>query len=243
MVAERVIAIIPARGGSKGLPRKNVMPLDGKPLITYPIRAALASQVVDNVVVTTDDVEIAEIARGCGAEAPFVRPAEISGDLATTEDTLRHALATYEELTGRTYDIAVFLTATDVFRRVSWVREAVTRLKSEPALESVFSAHRTHKNFWVEAEDGTLSRILPWMRVYSNRQVRKPIFREDTGLACASRAWLWREGRRIGDKIAIIANDDPATGIDIHSEFDLYLAEQAIRYFKDKGRGAPPFED
>jgi len=229
-VAERVIAIIPARGGSKGLPRKNVMPVAGRPLIAYPVSVALESGVCDRVIVTTDDAEIAAAARAAGAEVPFERPAEVSGDLATTEETLRHALLTYERMTGLTFDTCVFLTATGIFRRVEWLREVVRRLHADPALESVFVATATQKNFWHRGADGSFERILPWMRVYSNRQVRQSVYREDTGLACASRAWLWREGRRIGDKVDIVVNDDTAADIDIHTAFDLFLAEQAMRF-------------
>jgi hypothetical protein len=71
-------------------------------------------------------------------------------------------------------------------------------------------------------------RLRPWMAVYSSRQVRRCVVREDTGLACASRAWLWREGRRIGDRVEIIMNDDDFTSIDIHGEEDLQLAEAAL---------------
>jgi CMP-N,N'-diacetyllegionaminic acid synthase len=224
-----VICIICARGGSKGLSRKNVRPLGGEPLIARPIRHALASGVVGTVLVTTDDDEIASAAREAGAVVPFLRPAELAQDLTTTEDTLKHALVTYERMVGRQFEIAVFVTATDIFRDPAWIREAVETLRNRPELESVFSGHKTHKNFWERQEDGSWVRLRPWMAVYSSRQVRRPVVREDTGLACASRARLWREGRRIGDRVEIIVNDDAFTGIDIHEDEDLQLAEAALR--------------
>ena len=229
----KVISITPARGGSKGLPRKNVRQLLGKPLIAYPIEAALASGMVDAVLVTTDDEEIAEVARNAGAEVPFLRPKELADDLATTESTLQHALLAYEKMTGQSFDICVFLTATDIFRKPEWIRQAVEILKARPEIESVFSAYATSKNYWQKKTDGSYERLLPWMRAYSSRQIRQVIFREDTGLACASRAWLWREGRRIGDRVEIIPNSSSATGIDVHTRFDLFLAEQAMRYLKE----------
>ncbi len=232
----KVICIIAARGGSKGLPRKNVKPLLGKPLIAYPIEAAKISQAVDTVVVTTDDEEIAEVARRFGAEVPFLRPKELADDLATTEATLQHALLTYEKMTGNTFDICVFLTATDVFRKPEWISQAVGILNARPEIESAFAGHATYKNYWQKKEDGTYERLLPWMRVYCSRQIRQVIYREDTGLACASRAWLWREGRRIGDKVEIIPNSDSATNIDIHTEFDFFLAEQALKYRQEQSR-------
>ena len=224
-----VICVICARGGSKGLPRKNVRLLGGEPLIARPVRQAIASGAVGTVLVTTDDEEIARAARAAGAVVPFLRPPELAQDLTTTEDTLKHALLTYEQMVERKFEIAVFLTATDIFRDPAWIREAVETLRSRPELESVFSGHKTHKNFWERQDDGSWVRVRPWMAVYSSRQVRRPIVREDTGLACASRARLWREGRRIGDRVEILVNDDAFTGIDIHEDDDLQLAEAALR--------------
>jgi CMP-N-acetylneuraminic acid synthetase len=226
---EDVICVICARGGSKGLPRKNVKLLDGEPLIARPVRHAIASGVVGTVLVSTDDEEIAQAARTAGAVVPFLRPVDLAQDLTTTEDTLKHALLTYEAMLGRKFEIAVFLTATDVFRDPAWIREAVEVLRSRPELESVFSGHKTHKNFWEKQEDGSWVRLRSWMAVYSSRQVKRPVVREDTGLACASRAWLWREGRRIGDRVEIVVNSDDFTGIDIHGDEDLQLAQAALR--------------
>ncbi len=224
-----VICVICARGGSKGLPRKNVRLLDGVPLIARPISHAIESGVIGTVLVTTDDEEIAEAARAAGAVVPFQRPTELAQDLTTTEETLQHALLTYEKMIGRQFEIAVFLTSTDIFRDPAWTRTAVETLRARPELESVFSGHKTHKNFWEQQENGSWVRLRPWMAVYASRQIRRAVVREDTGLACASRAWLWREGRRIGDRVAIIVNDDTFTGIDIHEEDDLLLAQAALR--------------
>ena len=232
-----VIAIICARGGSKGLPRKNVHLLGGIPLVARPVIAALKSGVVDAVLVTTDDPEIADHARKAGALVPFLRPMELSGDLTTTEATLKHALETYEQLIGRRFEIGVFLTPTDIFRRPEWISEAVNRLRARRDLESVFCGHRTNKNFWEQNPDGSWVRLRDWMSVYSSRQIRRPIIREDTGLASASRASLWREGRRIGDRVDIIENDDSFTSIDIHDADDLRLAEAALSIRGIKGFG------
>jgi CMP-N-acetylneuraminic acid synthetase len=184
---------------------------------------------VDDVVLSTDSERIAEAGRAAGAQVPFMRPADLSGDLATTESGLRHALLEYERISGVQFDLCVFLSPADVFRRPEWIREAVSLLRARPEVESVFAGHLTHKNFWERRDDGSWERMRDWMSVYSSRQVRRTIVREDTGLACASRARLWREGRRIGDRVEIIVNDDAFTSIDIHDEDDLRLAEAALR--------------
>lgn len=228
----KTIAIICARGGSKGLPRKNVKELDGVPLIGRVVKQAVDQACIDTVIVTTDDQEIATIAKHYGAEIPFIRPSSLAEDLTTTEETLQHALLTYEEMNNIEFDICVFLTPTDVFRRSDWIRQAVDRLNNSPDLESVFVGYKTHKNFWEQQDNGSWLRVRDWMASYSSRQVRRAIIREDTGLACASRAWLWREGRRIGDAVEIIVNDDDFTGIDIHAQEDLDLAQAALNIRK-----------
>lgn len=229
----KTLCIIPARRGSKGLLHKNVRRLAGQPLICWPIKAALSCKLIDEVFVTTDDDEIAVCARSAGADVPFLRPIELAQDSTTTEATLRHALQSYEVHKGTNFDICVFLTATDVFRNPDWITQAVQALLDDPQLESAFSAYQTTKNYWHKNSKGNWERLLPWMREYSSRQVRKMIYREDTGMACASRAWLWREGRRIGDRVYLVPNDLAETSIDIHTDFDLFLAEKAIEYLSE----------
>ncbi len=119
------LALIPARGGSKGIPRKNVRPLDGKPLIAYSIEAALGSAVVDDIVVTTDDEEIASVARDWGAEVPFMRPAELAADESKTIDCVVHARDTMRGM-GREYDGLILLQPTSPLRASSDIDEAVT---------------------------------------------------------------------------------------------------------------------
>ncbi len=226
----KVIAIIPARGGSKGLPGKNLVEFHGKPLIAWPIIAALKSEVIDEVVVSTDSSQIAEVALSFGATAPFLRSSELSGDFTTTEETLRDALEKAEAFFNTSFDICVFLTCTDIFRRVEWIRRVVTHLIENQDLDSVFVANTTHKNYWKKEGSGGYSRLLESMKNYSSRQIRQAIFREDTGLACASRAYLWRQGKRIGDNVAIIENNFPETSIDIHEPLDLFIAQKTLDY-------------
>ena len=228
-VGSKVLGVICARGGSKGLRLKNLRRLGGETLLSRAIRHAHEADCLDAIIVSTDDDQIALEARRAGAIVPFVRPTELAGDLSTTEVTLQHAILTYEAITGVNFDIGVFLTATDIFRKPNWIRDAVGMLRNRPELESVFVGYKTHKNFWERREDGTWVRLRDWMAIYGSRQVRRPIVREDTGLACASRAQLWRNGRRIGDNIEIILTDDDFTAIDIHHEEDLFLAEAALR--------------
>ena len=211
-----VICIIPARGGSKGLAKKNILKLNGEPLISRPIKHAKKSGVIGTILVTTDDKKIAKIAKNYGALVPFLRPKKLSKDLTTTEETLKHALLTYEKMINKKFNIAVFLTCTDIFRDYKWITKAVNVLKKNPDIESVFTGYKTHKNFWEKNRYGKWNRLKKWMSIYQSRQVRKFVVREDTGLSCASRAHLWRKGRRIGDKVEIILHNNDFTFVDIH---------------------------
>lgn len=128
----RVLAIIPARGGSKGLPRKNIRMLHGKPLLGWPVAAARESAVVDRVVVSTDDAEIAHIAKEEGADVPFLRPPELASDTATSADAIIHALDTLAHV-GDTYDYFVLLEPTSPLTVAADVTQAMTTLHRQRA--------------------------------------------------------------------------------------------------------------
>jgi CMP-N,N'-diacetyllegionaminic acid synthase len=220
-----VVCLIPARGGSKGLPRKNIRPLAGKPLIAYSIEAALSCRLIDRVIVSTDDQEIAEISRKYGAEVPFMRPAELAVDDATTESALQHAVVWLEENENYPVDIVIFLQPTDIFRKKWMLQAAIERVLGDQTLDSAFVAFETHKNFWRKVEDNPVRLLdIP----YGPRQKREHVYREDTGLACATRAEFIKQGKRLGPRVSIIANTDPASFIDIEDEFTFWLAEQTI---------------
>ncbi len=223
---KHTVAVIPARGGSKGLPRKNLRLLAGKPLVAYTIEAAKASSYVDRVIVSTEDEEIAETARKYGAEVPFLRPKELAEDLTPTEPVLKHAVEWLEKAEGYQVDIVLFLQPTDIFRKRFMIDEAIKRLLDDDTLDSVFVAYPTHKNFWRRV-DGKYVRLAEDL-TYGPRQTREPLYREDTGIACATRAEVLRQGKRIGEKIDIIINNDEASFIDIHDEFDFWLAEKIL---------------
>jgi len=106
-ISPKIIAIIPARGGSKGLPGKNIIPLGGKPLIAHSIETAKKSKLIERVIVTTDDEEIADVAREYGAEVPFIRPAELAQDDTPPDPVLKHTLQFLEEKEGIKPEIIV----------------------------------------------------------------------------------------------------------------------------------------
>jgi|TARA_B110000114_G_scaffold185631_1_gene233619 CMP-N,N'-diacetyllegionaminic acid synthase len=229
----KIICVIPARSGSKGLKNKNILHLSNEPLIARVIKYALRSKKIDEVVVSTDSSKIAKIANKYGAKTPFIRPKKLAKDLTTTEDTLKHALLECEKIFNLKYDICIYLSPTDIFRSPNWIDLSIDKLIKNQKLESVFVGYETHKNFW-EFNKGRWSLLKPWMKVYSSRQVRKKIVREDTGLCCASRASLWRKGKRIGSNVDIIINKNDLSFVDIHEKRDLKLANLIIKNKIDK---------
>ena len=225
---KKIICIILARGGSKGLKKKNLRKVNGKPLIYYPIKDAIKTKIIDDIIVSTDDKNIALFAKKYGAKVPFIRPKKLSGDLATTESCLKHALLAYERENKVKYDYGVFIGATDIFRDINWIIEGVRILNKNKKIESVFSGHVTHKNYW-EKKNNKWVRLRKWMSKYSSRQIRRKVIREDTALTCVSRAELWRKGKRIGNNVEIIQNNDPFTALEIHDLQDLKLVNAAYK--------------
>ena len=163
---DRVIAIIPARGGSKRIPNKNIRLFAGQPIISYSIKAAQASDLFDRIIVSTDSQEIAEVAKSCGAEAPFVRPVELSDDFTGTAPVLLHALDWLNEHDSPSgYFCCIYATAP--FIRPEDIAKGLASLKSKKATIAfsvttfpypVFRALKMNKDgrvemFWPEHEN------------------------------------------------------------------------------------------
>lgn len=134
------LAIIPARGGSKRIPRKNIRPFLGKPIVAYVINAGLQSGLFSDVMVSTDDAEIADVARQYGASVPFLRGAQTAGDLATTADVLREVLGQYEQR-GQVFDYACCLYPTAPFVTPDLLRLAFSTLTDHP-FDTVYPVQR-----------------------------------------------------------------------------------------------------
>ncbi|MHC0055502.1 acylneuraminate cytidylyltransferase family protein [Actibacterium sp. D379-3] len=154
-----VLAVITARGGSKGVPRKNVRPLGGRPLIAWTVRAALEAQCVARVVVSTDDEEIAQAARDAGAEVPFMRPAALASDTATSVDVMIHAL---DAVPG--FERAVLLQPTSPFRTGADLDAGFALWQGVPDAGGCVSACEAAESPWLmygRGAAGQLERLLP----------------------------------------------------------------------------------
>jgi CMP-N,N'-diacetyllegionaminic acid synthase len=163
----RLLAVIPARGGSKGLPGKNIRPLAGLPLVAHSVRAAALTPEVTRCVVTTDSAEIADVARAHGGDVPFLRPAELAADDTPMAPVVRHALEWVERDEGRPYDAVLLLDPTSPARVPAQLAEAARRLETTPGLDGVVSVSEpTFNPVWVgvrpdDARGGALSRYFP----------------------------------------------------------------------------------
>jgi N-acylneuraminate cytidylyltransferase len=228
----KVLAVIPARGGSKGLPGKNLRPLGGKPLIAWSIEQALACRGIGRVLVSTDSPEIAAVAKAFGAEPPFLRPAELAQDQTPTEPVLLHALDTLEKA-GETFDALMLLQPTSPVRRVGALGAALAQFQAEGA-DSLLSAAENHHFFWKD-------RARPEaLYDYAHRPRRQDIrpedrwYRENGSIYITKTDLLRRAGNRLGGKVALyLMGEEESWEIDSLADFE--VCEAFMRALKTKG--------
>ena len=154
----RILSVIPARGGSKSLPKKNILPLNGKPLLCYSIDYSLQSKLVNKTIVSTDSEEIANIAQSCGAEVPFIRPTELAQDNTRDYPVLRHALDFFENK-GIMYDSYILLRPTSPLRPTGLIEQAISILKKNKDATSVRSVAKIKEHpyrAWKLKTDGSM---------------------------------------------------------------------------------------
>lgn len=141
--SKKTLAIIPARGGSKGLPGKNLRPLRGVPLIAWTIKRATESRYLDKVITSTDDAEIAQVAKEAGAEVPFIRPSELATDTATSADVIIHALDEMEAR-GNSFDYIALLEPTSPLRKPEDIDKGIEKLLASPEKDTLVSLGEVH---------------------------------------------------------------------------------------------------
>ncbi len=229
----QILALIPARGGSKGILRKNLVLLGGKPLLVHTLEQALATPAVDRVVVSTDDDAIARRALEHGAEV-VRRPAELASDEAPSEDALTDALDQLKDSEGYEPDLVVFLQATSPLRASDDISRAIETLERQGA-DSLFSACPLHGFVW-RRHDARLAALTYDAR----RRPRRQDIGEDlleNGSIYVFKPWvLRRHDNRLGGKIAVYPMD-PLHSFQIDEPADLELFERLLKSF---AASAPP---
>lgn len=216
------LAIIPARGGSKGVPGKNLRAVAGKPLIAWSILRAREAEAIDTVLVSTDDPEIAEVSRAFGAEVPFVRPANLATDQAPTEPVMLHALDWYAER-GKIFDTIVLLQPTSPLRLPGTIDAAFRQFNDQQA-DSLLGVVENHHFFWRRTEP------VEALYDFRNRPRRQDIHPDDrlyreTGSIYISRVDMFRRSaNRLSGSIALFVMDE-VEGWEIDSEADFSVLD------------------
>lgn len=220
----QLLIIIPARGGSKAIPKKNIALLGGKPLLAWTIEAARAAGNCGRIVVSTDAADIAAIARRYGVEV-IDRPAELSGDTASTESALLHALDVLEAQ-GMRFDGVLTLPPTSPFRKPETIRAFVERfITLAPDEDALFTLHEDRTDFWVQETDGSFRRRDP--NAPRRRQDRQPLYAENSAMYCTRTQALRETGFILGRRsVGFIINVDEA--LDINEPRDLLYAEVLV---------------
>jgi CMP-N,N'-diacetyllegionaminic acid synthase len=223
------LCIIPARGGSRGVPRKNLRVVAGKPLIAWTIRQAVAASRIDRIVVSTDDGEIADVARRYGAEVPFLRPAELATDTAPTEPVLIHVVDELRQSEGYRPKSVVLLQPTCPVRKAGSVDRAIARFEEEQA-DSLLSVREIHPFLWRdEVEPKALYDFV-------NRPRRQDVaaadrlFEETGSIYITDVGLLLCSKNRLGGKVALFAMEAEESW-DIDTESDFAVAEALLTRF------------
>jgi CMP-N,N'-diacetyllegionaminic acid synthase len=177
----KVLCLITARGGSKSIPRKNIKPFAGKPLIAWSIETAIKSGVVDRTVVTTDDKEIADVSAHYGAEIPFMRPDELALDTTGSLPVLQHAVKWLKDNENYYPDYVLLLEPTSPARQAFHIREAIgiaetTKCDSVIALGAVPGHHNFHWQIELQGDKAVLVDGAPWPKVIRRRQDLPPTY-------------------------------------------------------------------
>lgn len=196
------IAIIPARGGSKRIPRKNIKDFCGKPMIAWSIEAAKASSLFDHIIVSTDDDEIAEVAKQWGAEVPFMRPAELSNDYAGTTEVIAHATQWALDR-GLEVEAACCIYATAPFIQVDDLQRGWEKLESGDwayAFTVTDYAAPIFRSF-KQTPDGGIEMFFP--EHFTTRSQDLPIALHDAGQFYWGRPMAWIKGKRVFDRTSI----------------------------------------
>lgn len=221
-----ILCVIPVRGGSKGIPGKNARLVAGKPLVAWTIEQAIGATSGLDVIVSTDDEQLARIAREAGAEVPFLRPAELAQDTTPTEPVIEHAIAFRREQ-GRRPDAVLLLQATSPLRLRGTIDRAVQQLR-DTGVDTLVGVVPETPFLW---RLGDPARAEYEVAARPRRQELRPeqfVYRE-TGSLYLTRTEIYeREHNRIGGRVGLFVMD-PVEAADIDTELDLVAAEHHLR--------------
>lgn len=229
----KILGLIPARSGSKRIPRKNIMPLNGKPLIAYTIETAKKSKYINKVLVSTDSKEIASVARRYGAEVPFLRPKSISQDDSTEMQFLEHALEWFLEYENYEPDLIVLLYPTSPFRKPESIDRAIEETRKHPEADSLRSVRLCSEHpykMWT-IEDGYLK---PFVKAKDSNihtlsyHLLPQVYIQNASIYITKPSTLRDKKSPVGDKIVPFVMDQ-LESIDVNNALDFKLAERLMK--------------
>lgn len=230
-----ILAIIPARGGSKKVPGKNIRPLAGKPMIAYAIEEAKRSRQITRVIVSTDDEAIADAARTAGAEVPFMRPAELGGDRVTDLPVFQHALRWLEENEDYRPELVVHLRPTAPLRRAEHMDEGIDLLLASPeadAVRSVMPATQHPHKMW-QFDGAKMRPFMPTLTMADEqfnqpRQALPPAFIQNGSVDVVRREVISDKGSMTGAVVLGMVMDE-LDSVNVDQEEDFLLAEVLLQ--------------
>ncbi|MFM2229283.1 MAG: N-acylneuraminate cytidylyltransferase [Bacteroidota bacterium] len=229
-----ILAIIPARSGSKGVPGKNTKLLGGKPLLAYSIEQALACQLFSRVLLSTDSEQIATVGMQYGAEVPFIRPSELASDTASSIGVVQHALHFYRER-GEVFDAVCLLQPTTPFRAPHLIADCVHKMKNEgwDAVVSMLPVPHEFNPHWVfeSDENGALQIATGEKEIIKRRQDLPPAYFRDGAVYLTQTQWL-EKGTFFGEKLGFVLSD-VTTFVNIDTLSDWEKAEELIQKLKE----------
>ena len=231
---KEVLAIIPARGGSKGVKRKNIRELNGIPIIGYTINAARNSKYVSRVMVSTEDAEIADVSMSLGAEVPFLRPSELASDNSPTMDCILHMLKYLEENEGYIPDYVVLLQCTSPLRTSKHIDEAYEKLINS-SFDSIISVAEVESNpYWSNIFKGEkLEYFIEDGKKITRRQDLPEVYRMNGAIYLAKLNVLKNENTFECENLTGYVMDEYAS-VDIDTEMDFKIAEVILKEFSNR---------
>lgn len=227
----KILGITLARGGSKSVPKKNIKPICGKPLIAYTISEALKSKYITRYIISTDDKEISEIAQQFGAEVPFLRPSKLATDTASSATAIKHAIDFVEKQEGSQYDFVIELMCTNPLKTVEDIDGSIKKL-IETGADSVIAVHKLEDHHPVRIKKIVNDRIIDFC-LPENPETRRQDLKPDAYIRSGSIYALKRDelmvhNRRYGTRESRPYILPPDRSVNVDTEIDFLIAEKLI---------------
>ena len=230
------LALIPARGGSKRLPQKNIKLLNGKPLIQYTIKVCLDNPLIDRVIVSTDDEEIASIAANCGAEVPFLRPSNISTDKSTDREVMVHCIEWLQQNENYSFENLAYMRPSTPFKTMAQITKALKLLEHQlySSVRSVTRVEGVYHPYWMyKNNSGTLNPFINGinMETYYQSQLLPECFRLNGMVDIIRVSTIIKNHNIYGNNIGFLEISEKYA-VDIDTEYEFQLCEFLLKNYE-----------